>query len=593
MGLAEDILEGLALLQKENFLCDVELEAEGQHVSAHRAVLAAASPYFHGMFSGGFKETKIQKVPIQEVSFAGLKAVVGCIYTTNIELSDDNFSDILPAAHLLQINHIIKECVQWMTGKISETNCFNFLRLAEKYNFEEVQSAIHKFIMHDFVAVRQSAEFKKISQAALCKFLSSDTLRTGLKEIEVFEAAKEWLTHHEITDKTVVFEIMQNVRFALMTPEEVLEMFDESTIVENSQCRKMVKDAANYHSNIFTQPLYDGPLNRPRGIPGVMVIPPGIKIRGEYNVEGNYTDVYFLDFPSFKESEATKLLPEILHKPIVFDSMQAVSIGNFIYLFGTDCFGYQNFTQQYNATTNKWLDLKGCPSLAKVQYAMAIHGEEIFSIGGMFVFPFSKSVYDTENIADEMPCYSISRNDWRYGEKVPVRCMAHAAECIKDLIYLTGGFLSSDETSNKVFAYDVKADIWLTKKSMNHARCEHAMAAVKDNLYVFGGKELVDGNDIVWNDITYIERYDIETDQWTEISNDFKCCLASAFVKNDKILITGGYPSDPDDVPQDRRIVVFDPKKCHIKVHDEELPARCDSHICVYLTLPELLPNKD
>ncbi len=50
MGLADDILAGLSSLQKGNVLCDVELQAEGQNVSAHRAVLAAASPYFNGMF---------------------------------------------------------------------------------------------------------------------------------------------------------------------------------------------------------------------------------------------------------------------------------------------------------------------------------------------------------------------------------------------------------------------------------------------------------------------------------------------------------------------------------------------------------------
>ncbi len=56
MGRADDVLSGLALLRDEDVLCDVELQADGRTsghpISAHRAVLAAASPYFKAMFSG-------------------------------------------------------------------------------------------------------------------------------------------------------------------------------------------------------------------------------------------------------------------------------------------------------------------------------------------------------------------------------------------------------------------------------------------------------------------------------------------------------------------------------------------------------------
>ncbi len=123
MGRAEQVLSGLASLQQEGMLCDVELRAEGQTLSAHRAVLAAASPYFHAMFSGNFKESKINTIPMEEISFAGLKAVVDCIYTTKIKPNGKNISDIVPAAHLLEMNDIVEECRGWMIGNITKTNC--------------------------------------------------------------------------------------------------------------------------------------------------------------------------------------------------------------------------------------------------------------------------------------------------------------------------------------------------------------------------------------------------------------------------------------------------------------------------------------
>ncbi len=60
MGRAEDILKGLSSLREEDILCDVHLYAEGKVISAHKAVLAAGSPYFKAMFGGKFKESKLQ-----------------------------------------------------------------------------------------------------------------------------------------------------------------------------------------------------------------------------------------------------------------------------------------------------------------------------------------------------------------------------------------------------------------------------------------------------------------------------------------------------------------------------------------------------
>ncbi len=91
-----------------------QLEADGRFISAHRAVLAAASPYFRAMLSGKFKETKEEVVPIKEVTFQGLSAVIECIYTTNLVLNMENIEHILPAAHLFQMNDVVRECVEWM-----------------------------------------------------------------------------------------------------------------------------------------------------------------------------------------------------------------------------------------------------------------------------------------------------------------------------------------------------------------------------------------------------------------------------------------------------------------------------------------------
>ncbi len=44
------IIDGLASLRQEGAMCDAHLEVEHQIISAHKVVLAAASPYFKVIF---------------------------------------------------------------------------------------------------------------------------------------------------------------------------------------------------------------------------------------------------------------------------------------------------------------------------------------------------------------------------------------------------------------------------------------------------------------------------------------------------------------------------------------------------------------
>ena len=579
MSRAERVLIGLASLQKDGLLCDVQLQVGGQQLSAHRAVLAAASPYFHAMFSGGFKETKSNIVQMQEISFDGLKAIVDCIYTTKIKPTSENISDILPAAHLMQMDDIFTECKEWMPEKITKMNCFPFLKLAEKYGLEEVETAIHKFIMQNFVAVSKTEDFKDISQAALCKFLSSDMLCTGLKEIHVYEAAKVWIEYHGVTDKQIVFDIMKNVRFALLAPVEILGLFDEKMVFDNHDYKVMVKEACTYHSNIYTQPLYDGLLNRSRGKPRVMIIPSG-KLANGYNVAGNGGDEYFLDFPNFQK----KTMSAVLKTPIVLESMKGVQVNNFVFLFGADCRGYQNFTKRYDATNDTWLSLTGAPCKAKIGTSVARLDDKIFFIGGMFVGEKDEFRFIIDNITDESYVYSISSNDWKRIENLPVETVGSGACSYQNFVYVSGGYVKGrlpldERTSDQLCVYDVKAKSWLKKKSMNHARCHHLMVAINENLYVLGGRAVTFSFPA-----KYVEMYNITADQWTDIYEPFAAISGSSFVVGNQLYVTGG-----NSVGHSKQIAVFDPKEKRVVTLSKTLPEVCDRHVAAYVTSPKLL----
>lgn len=103
-------LHGLAELRNQRLLCDVDLVAEDETFPVHRVVLAAASPYFQAMFTGGFKESGQNTIHLKGASQEGLAKVLDSICSSEIKLTKENLENVLSVATLLAMGDIVKVC---------------------------------------------------------------------------------------------------------------------------------------------------------------------------------------------------------------------------------------------------------------------------------------------------------------------------------------------------------------------------------------------------------------------------------------------------------------------------------------------------
>ncbi len=160
---------------------------------------------------------------------------------------------------------------------------------------------------------------------------------------------------------------------------------------------------------------------------------------------------------------------------------------------------------------------------------------------------------------------------------LPERLIFSEAATLNDHIFVTGGHASI--TRDCVYAYDskYKAQVWLTKASMNHKRCQHTLDVLDGKLCAIGGKILDDDSDV-----TSVEVYDPESDQWTlTLSDGPNLHGASSLVISNKIYLIGGSKS--------RQVMVYDADEEKFEHITDNLICDCNTNASAVMTLPRFL----
>ena len=417
------VLQGLAELRTQELLCDVRLEAEGATFPAHKAVLAAASPYFHAMFTGGFKEASEATISMKEASSEGLRRILNAVYSSELSISDESLEDVLSLANQFQMKECLEAGEKFLCDPITGIDCLRYLALAEKYELSKVMDKCEEFILENFEVISKTEGFKELCMDKVCQYMSNDKLRLPNGEIEVYRTAMRWLEHNveTVNSKDNVssvepkygscFEILQFVRFPCI-PSDLLidEVLDNPIINRNEPCKQLVKEALRFHSNTFAQPLMDGPQFRPRGEEKLVLMKEGThKPSGNPTLNRNYFKMLVMDLPW--DAQSTKNYFEIETRvSLEKDTMSVVSAGNYLFIFGSQREPLRPVALRYDITEHKWLSLQPFPSDSKTDVAICRRDGDIFFTGGKIQnFP---TLTLRSPVTADFHRYSIRDNSW-------------------------------------------------------------------------------------------------------------------------------------------------------------------------------------
>lgn len=118
----------------------------GQRIKAHKSILAEKSDYFRARSSRNI-------LKIKGVSYQTLQLLVDYIYSSKLEVKQENVVEVISGAKFLQIPCAVQCAMDSMRSQISLKNCYQVLYIAKKQRLNELKEAAYKFMSDHFLQV--------------------------------------------------------------------------------------------------------------------------------------------------------------------------------------------------------------------------------------------------------------------------------------------------------------------------------------------------------------------------------------------------------------------------------------------------------
>uniref|UniRef100_A0A3B4GW86 Intracisternal A particle-promoted polypeptide n=1 Tax=Pundamilia nyererei TaxID=303518 RepID=A0A3B4GW86_9CICH len=520
------ILAQMNKMRLRSDFCDVGLKVGGRVFKVHRLVLAASSPYFSALFAGGMREADKEEVQILGVDTDVFEILLEFIYTGLVTV--ENVQELMVAADMLQLNEVVSICGEFLKGHMDPSNCVGIFQFLEQIACMDMLEFTENYIHVHFLEVHTKDQFRGLSKEQLVRLLKSEELRIE-DEYQVFTAAMEWVLQDVAKRKKHVVEVLEPVRFPLLSPQRLFKYIEgitdfslrvalQTLLREYTEVTKSPKENKMYSQ---LQPAKMRPRRKARKY--LYAIGGYTRLQG-----GRWSDSRALScverFDTFNQYWTTV---SSLHQ--ARSGLGVAVLEGMIYVVGGekdsmifDC------TERYDPVTKQWAAVASltfprcgvgvCPCHGALYY---LHFLEVSSKRNGFYPGF---IYVIGGISDEgMELRSAEVYDpiSRRWSALPVMATRRAyvgVACLNNCIYAVGGWNEALGALETVEKYCPEEEKWVEVAAMSTARAGVSVSAVNGLLYAVGGRATTrDFSAPVTVDS--VEIYDPHLDTWTEVGN--------------------------------------------------------------------------
>lgn len=289
--ISEQALCALDEMRRHSQLCDVVIRVDNHDFVAHRAVLAATIPYFMAMFTGKIiftiyqnrvydnnviftvelAESKQNIITLREVEPEAIELLIQFVYTSTIEVREDNVQSLLPAANLLQLTEVRDICCEFLQEQLHPSNCLGIKNFADIHSCPDLFRKAQLFAQKYFSDVCNCDEFLNLPLSQVVELVCSSELGV-LSEEHVFESVVAWIKYDLPERSPHMATLMEHVRLPLLSSQYLTERVCSEPLIESCiQCKNYLIEAMKYH---LLSPSERSKFASPRSLPRKRIGPP-------------------------------------------------------------------------------------------------------------------------------------------------------------------------------------------------------------------------------------------------------------------------------------------------------------------------------
>ncbi|XP_048484821.1 kelch-like ECH-associated protein 1B isoform X1 [Plutella xylostella] len=511
-----DAMKMMFMMRSHHMLTDVILEVGNELFHVHKVVLAAASPYFKAMFTGGLKECEMSRVRLQGVCPSAMGWLVYFMYTGKVRITELTVCQLLPAATMFQvfsgpqISNVIEACCAFLERQLDPANALGIANFAEQHGCADLKMKVNQFIERHFTQVCQEEEFLQLTPAELISLIRKDELNVR-EETEVYNAVLNWVKYDEDRRHPRMEHILQAVRCQYLTPSFLREQMTTCAVL------KKVPACREYLARIFKDlTLHKKPVisERRPNTPRIIYVAGGYL---RHSIDA--LEAFSLDDKCWSK------LPRLT---VPRSGLGAAFLKGLFYAVGgrnnSPGSSYDSdWVDVFNPATEHW---RPCSPMStpRNRVGVAVMDGLLYAVGGSAGSEYHKSV----------ECYDPKLDTWTLVAPMQTARLGVGVAVVNRLLYAVGGF-DGARRLNSVECYHPENNCWSSVKPMTTARSGAGVAALSQYIYVVGG---YDGS----QQLASVERYDTERDEWTSCAPVRVARSAlSLTVLNHKLYAMGGY----------------------------------------------------